>query len=250
MKLLYLYILSLVPIISMAQTVDFQSAVEELVLPVLYINTVNSEEPTCDYVEHPEGSMGRSITNVTKVPARLVIKKQNKTQYDSGVYKKGESGLTIKIRGNTSAYFNPKKPYKLKLQKKADILFRENENAYKDKNWLLLPLYIFPLAGLKINELLGMPYAPQGSPVNVFINGDYRGIYLLMESVQQNEQCRVCINKDNGYLVERDPYWWNENLYFTTSIYSGPSYCYTFKYPDADDVTTQQIQFCQMVIGT
>lgn len=249
MKLLFFYLLSLLSLSSMAQTVDFQQTAEELVLPILYINTVNSEEPTCDYVQHPEGSMGTSITNATKVPARLIIKKQNRTLYDSGDYKSGESGLTIKIRGNTSAYFNPKKPYKLKLQKKEDLLFRGNRNVYKDKNWLLLPLYIFPMAGLKINELLGMPYAPQSSHVNVFINGDYRGIYFLMESIQQNEQCRVRINKESGYIVERDPYWWNEDIYFTTSIYSGPSYCYTFKYPDADDITTQQIQYIQNTIN-
>ncbi|MBR6036990.1 MAG: CotH kinase family protein [Bacteroidaceae bacterium] len=249
MKWLYIYILFLTPFICKAQAADYQQVAEGLVLPILYINTVNAEEPTCDYVVHPEGSMGKSITNATKVPGRLIIKKEHKTLYDSGNYQKGVSGLTIKIRGNTSAYYNPKKPYKLKLQKKQDLLFRGNENVYQDKNWLLIPLSIFPLAGFKINELLGMPYVPQSSHVNVFINGDYRGIYFLMESVQQNAQCRVRINKDSGYLVERDPYWWNEDLYFTTSVYSGPSYCYTFKYPDSEDVTTWQMQYIQGAIN-
>ena len=39
--------------------------------------------------------------------------------YDSGDYVDGESGMTLKIRGNTSAW-QLRKPYKIKLQKKAD----------------------------------------------------------------------------------------------------------------------------------
>lgn len=249
MKVFLLCILSLAPFISRAQSVNYQQMAEDLVLPILYISTVNSEEPTCNYVEHPEGSIGRSITNATKVPCRLIIKKQHQTLYDSGEYQKGVSGLTIKIRGNTSAYYGSKKPYKLKLQKKKDLLCRGNENVYQDKDWLLIPLGIFPMTGFKMNELLGMSYAPQRCHANVFINGDYRGIYFLMESIEQNEQCRVRINKDHGYLVERDPYWWNEDFYFTTSSYSGPTYCYTFKYPDDEDVTTQQIEYIQSTIN-
>ena len=88
MKWVNFYILSLMPFIAMAQSVNYHQVAEELVLPVLYINTVNSEEPTCDYVLAPEGSMGKSIKNATKVPAQLIIKKQGKTLYDSGEYQK------------------------------------------------------------------------------------------------------------------------------------------------------------------
>ena len=90
-------------------------------LPVLYIQTVDSEEPTCDYVSAPAGCMGKTIANATKVPGRMIIyqwlDEMDSVLYDSGDYEKDVSGMTIKIRGNTSAYYE-KKPYKIKLQKK------------------------------------------------------------------------------------------------------------------------------------
>lgn len=49
-----------------AQT-DFSfENISKIGLPVISINTLNGEEPTCDYITHPEGSMGESITNATK----------------------------------------------------------------------------------------------------------------------------------------------------------------------------------------
>ena len=38
--------------------------------------------------------------------------------------------MILKIRGNHSAY-SEKKPYKIKLQKKADLLLRNNDDVYK-----------------------------------------------------------------------------------------------------------------------
>ncbi|MCH5175859.1 MAG: CotH kinase family protein [Prevotellaceae bacterium] len=233
-----------------AKSQDYRQEVRNLALPMLDIFTVNAEEPTCDYVTHPEGSMGESITNASKVPARMYMTLQTDTLFDSGEYEKDKSGLTIKIRGNTSAY-GVKKPYKLKLQKKKDLLLRGDDATYKDKNWLLMPLSIYTITGLKLNELIGMPYTPQYRFVNVCINGDYRGIYMLMESVERNEQCRINVAKNGGFIVELDPYWWNEDVCFSTIMhkYNGKSYKYTFKYPDPDDVDEDIISHIQETIN-
>lgn len=76
-----------------------------LKLPILVLNTIDSEEPTCDYVGSPPGSMGGSITNETKVPGSIKLySSDGNLEFDSGDYIKGESGMTIKIRGNTSAF--------------------------------------------------------------------------------------------------------------------------------------------------
>lgn len=107
-------------------------------IPVVVINTVNNEIPTFDEIACPSGCWGVGITNVTKVPGRMTIILRNDTIYDSGDYKDNESGMTIKVRGNTSAFKDEiRKPYKIKLQKKADLLCR-GDNKYKDKNWALL----------------------------------------------------------------------------------------------------------------
>ncbi len=220
-------------------------------LPVMFVETVNEEEPTCDYVSAPPGCMGASITNATKVPGRLVIYQLmnglDQVLYDSGDYEKNVGGMTIKLRGNTSAY-QDKKPYKIKLQRKADLLLRGNDSIYKDKDWLLLKDdYLTTTVGLKVNEIVGMVWTPQHHFVNVVINGRYRGIYLLCESIKRNPDCRLDVDKSAGYIFEFDPYWWNEDLYVQSSY--APSYNYTFKYPDSEDVLPEQLGYMQSLVS-
>ena len=235
---------------SKAQTDFSVENIKKIGLPVVNINTVNNEEPTCEYVTHPEGSFGESITNATKVPCRITITKGDETLYDSGEYEKNVSGATIKINGNTSAYWN-NKPYKIKLQTKEDLLLR-GDKKYKDKEWRLLKdaNTLNTIAGLKMNELIGLPWTPAYRPCNVFINGDYRGCYLLIESVKRNSDCRLDVDKETGFIVERDAYWWNEDTYFVTDYFSPYNYYrYTWKYPDEEDVTEQQVNDAQDYIN-
>jgi hypothetical protein len=77
---------------------------EVLELPSVNIETVNGEELTCELVSAPEGCLGQSIKNANKVGAKIVIAQNEQTIYNSGDYIENESGTTIKIRGNSSAY--------------------------------------------------------------------------------------------------------------------------------------------------
>ena len=219
-------------------------------LPVLYIQTEDGEEPTCDYVSAPSGSMGASITNATKVHGRLMVYQRlggkDSVMYDSGDYEKDVSGMTIKLRGNTSAY-DVKKPYKIKLQKKFDLMFGGNDSIYKDKEWLLLrDDYLTTTIGLKLNELVGMTWTPRHRFVNVVMNDRYRGAYLLCESIKRNPNCRLNVDKNSGFIFEFDPYWWNEAVYVKSSRH--PSYNYTFKYPDEEDITEEQLAYMQSLV--
>ena len=103
-------------------------------LPVLCIETVDGEEPTCERVYAPAGSWGSTI-NSEKVPGRMVMYNRvnggDSVIYDSGDYEKNVSGMTIRVRGTTSA-LGDKKPYKIKLQKKFDLLMRGVDSVYKD----------------------------------------------------------------------------------------------------------------------
>ena len=241
---------SMTPASLKAQT-DFSiENIKQIGLPVVNISTVDNEEPTCEYVTHPEGSFGEGITNANKVPCRIVITKGEDTLYDSGEYEKNERGATIKINGNTSAY-KDNKPYKIKLQTKEDLLFR-GDKKYKDKEWRLLKDIntLNTITGLKLNELIGLPWTPAYCPCNVFINNDYRGCYLLIESVKRNADCRLNVDKDTGFIVERDAYWWNEDTFFETDYFSPYNYYrYTWKYPDEEDVTEQQVNDAQDYIN-
>lgn len=211
-------------------------------LPIVKINTVDGEEPTAEYIYAPNKVYGRGITNATKVPASMqIIDTSGNVVYESGDYKKDASGLTIKLRGNTSVDLDGKSSYKLKLQKKADLLaplISRSGKSYRDKEWILHKdaTTLNTVIGFWVCDIAGVPWTPKYSFVNVFINNDYRGLYLLMETVNRNES-RVDVSKD-GYIIERDAYWWNEDVMFETSGYNQK---YTFKYPDDDKISIDQI---------
>ena len=202
-------------------------------LEVLDIELNDAEWPTTEYVSPPPGAWGRTIANPTKVPGRMRILLRDSLLYDTGEYIDSVSGMTLRIRGNTSAY-QPKKPYKIKLQKKADLLRRDSIDG-RDKDWVLVyDETLHYLLGFELSRLLGMTWIPGYRYVNVVINNQYEGVYMLLESVKRNTSCRLNVTKQ-GYIFEHDQYWWNEPLWLpSTCIYP---YKYTFKYPDVEDFT-------------
>lgn len=226
-----------------SDSVTFQSILD-LGLMVLDMTTVDGEWPTCDYVESPEGAMGRSITNVTKVPGRLLLWNNGAVAYDSGDYVPNLHGATIRIRGNTSAYY-VKKPYKINLQEKGDLLLRNNPSV-RDKEWILIrdPFYK-TLQGLEVNRLLGMSWTPAYRYVNLVLNNDYQGVYMLLESVKRNNNCRVKVDKQ-GYFFERDAYWWNGKVGIASQLYTMMQY--TFKYPKEEDLTDDDMNYMTQLI--
>lgn len=117
-----------------------------------------------------------------------------------------------------------------------------SDSKYNDKNWVLLnsAYSLKTKVGLKLSELMGMQWTPAHQYVNVVFNGEYRGVYILIEGTERNEKCLIDVDEDGGYIVEMDPYWWKEDVYFDTN-HTGMSKRYTFKYPDPDDITEDQI---------
>lgn len=218
------------------------SEILKMGLPILEVETIDGQEPKCDRIDPPEGSWGVGITNAVKVPGSVRrIEKDGTISYDSGEYDDDKQGMTIKVRGNTSALYK-RKPFKIKLKTKADLLCID-QKKYADKNWILLNDHdLRHSIGLKINELTRLDWAPRHEYVNLVINGLYRGIYLLCEAIERNTDCRIDTKK-TGFITELDPYWWNENGEWLPSV-QNPHYNYTFKYPDfadMDDVRKSQI---------
>lgn len=215
-------------------------------LDIVWIETEGKEEPTYEIADAPEGCWGGSIKNATKVPGHVVVQAQEGVVYDSGWFDDDQSGMKIKVRGNWSAR-RPKKPYKMKLQKKADLLGR-GDKRFEDKNWLLLPFFdLNYMIGLKVNDLMGLQWTPKYRFANVVFNGDFRGLYMLMESVERNADCRLNVDKQTGYIVELDAYWWKEKVYAKASF--GEPMNYTFKYPDEDDMTSEGLAYIQDVLS-
>lgn len=125
--------------------------------------------------------------------------------------------LEIKARGNWTRRGFAKKPFKLKLGAKQKLL-----GLSKSKHFAILAHaddkfgYLRNFVGFNLGKRIGLPWTPAQQPVEVVINGDYRGLYFLTESIRIDGD-RVNIEEldDNvsdpvlcsgGYLVELDNY--------------------------------------------
>ncbi len=89
----------------------------------------------------------------------------------------------IRGRGN-STWGQYKNPYKIKLDKGADLL-----GMGKNKHWVLLAnatddTMLRNRIASYIGDRLGLAYTPQMLPVDVVMNGDYLGSYFLSEQVR------------------------------------------------------------------
>lgn len=164
-------------------------------------------------------------------------------QYASGNF---EGTGSIKGRGNTS-WGQPQKPYSIKLDSKKTLL-----DIPKTKKYAIVPSYsdqsslrnyLTYKAGLMLD---GIGYTPKCEFVEVYLNGVYNGVYILVErvSIESNKIDIEEANADEltgGYFIEKDvrdkidfssdqwfncPYWANQNQDF-----------FVLKEPEPDDST-------------
>lgn len=131
------------------------------------------------------------------------------------------------IRGRGNSTWGPdKKPYKIKLSKKAN-LFGMGAN----KHWVLLANYYDnSLLRNRITYYLGrelnMEYTPDCLSVDVVMNHEYLGNYLLCEHVRLDEnrvdendledEKYTGTNITGGYLLSMSPYNDDEHTFATT----------------------------------
>lgn len=158
---------------------------------------------------------------------------------------------TTRLRGNASKDF-PKKPYRIKFAHKHHVL----GSPAKAKKWTLINNYgdktlMRNIVAFELSRLLEMEYTPFCQPVDVMLNGEYKGCYQLCDQVEVNED-RIPVEKmdengqNNGYHIEVDAYAGNEPVYF----YSNRGNPVTIKYPDDDEITPQQRNYIKSHFNT
>ena len=121
--------------------------------------------------------------------------------------------IEIAGRGN-STWRYAKKPYKLKLSKKTEVL-----GMPKHKRWVLLANYIDKTMlrndlAFYLGKKTALAWTPRGYHVELILNGEHMGNYYLCEQIKIDEN-RVNItelgpeeqtNITGGYLMEMDTY--------------------------------------------
>jgi hypothetical protein len=202
-------------------------------LPLIIINTENSIEPT---------------TKDVYINSNIIIVNENNIQINETA--------RIKVRGHsTSSYV--KKPFKIKFDKKQKILAFSG----KYKNWVLLANYLDKAVlrtsfAFYISRIIGLEYTPRCESVDVILNGNFRGNYMICDQIEVKEG-RVEIeemtpdditepNITGRYLLEID----------YRAPESGDKYLITnkglrlgIKYPDSDDITIEQENYIKKYLN-
>ena len=159
-----------------------------------------------------------------------------------GSFTNFSANAQIRGRGNSSFLWYDKKPYRLKLIDKHKML-----GLSKAKSWVLLANYrdVTDMMNTYVFELgrwLGLPYTNHTRYVELFLNGDYKGVYQLTEQIQQNKN-RVNISEERGILISLDvddgpaesP---EAQDNFWSAVYKMPV---CVKYPDDEHFTTNTV---------
>lgn len=211
-------------------------------LPVLYVTTQDGAEITSkeDYVAGDYYLVANGCAGFSDIG-------------DSD----NRPSLQIRGRGNYTWTNYEKKPFRLKLDKKADLM-----GTGKSKHYSLLPHcddyygYIRDHVGFELSRRMGLAWTPRHEPVELVLNGDYRGIYFLTEQIKIAPN-RVNITEQEdmetdpehitgGWLLEIDNYWDDKQLHVTDS--SGEELLINITSHSPEDLSPEQFDYMYSLI--
>ena len=194
------------------------------------------------YITTPNGvAITSKTTWIEGANIRIVDEKGNEDLNTS---------TSIRGRGNTTWTY-PKKPYALKLDKKAEVL-----GMPKHKRWVLLANWMDRTllrndVAFEIARRV-MEWAPRGQFVEVYLNGLHQGNYYLCEQIKVDEN-RVNVGKldedsdmtdpetlSGGYILEFDEYAQNDepNFFWSKVVDTDDGTPIAIKEPDEDVITS------------
>ena len=174
--------------------------------------------------------------------------------------------ISIEIRGASSAGWS-KKSYGIETQN----LDGSNNNVSllgmpEENDWILYASYydrsfLRNVLTFKLANEMGW-YASRTKYCELVLNGEYKGIYVLMEKIKRDKN-RVNISKLNpdeisgddvtgGYIIKVDKEGWKPGIDSEYPPYSGATQTirYQFHYPDADEIVEEQVNYLSGFLGT
>ena len=203
-------------------------------LPLIRIWTNDGKMPTFSIAEKPGGHYSHTVTDNLYKKGTCTIENVSSMPHFS-------SKMKIKVRGNSSVYYagaDGKLPYKLVL----DLPIGLFEDGTTETRFILLAdagTNLKTWLGFRIGELCGMEWTLRNRYVNLVLNDEYQGLYLLTEAKDGNS-LREHIG-DGGFLIENDAFWWNEDVYFRPDFLKGQMF-FTVKYPEIADIHDSRLK--------
>ena len=233
-----------------------------------YVRYVGPNDVRCNIAElkffgyKGEGDDSK-LPTITNIPTVVIHTVDAEDIVEKETYLKGvvsvisENGtkiytdsLDIRGRGNASWGFE-KKPYRMKLYNKASLL----DMPAKEKNWTLINNFgdktlMRNFLAFDLSRTFELAYTPAGKPVNVFLNGEFKGCYQLCDHMEV-KPARIEVDEikksdiqlpelSGGYLIEIDAYAASEVSWFRSAMRRTPV---TIKYPGDDEIVTAQYNF-------
>ena len=218
---------------------------DEFNLPIILIDTYGAEIP-----------------NEPRIPASMgIINNESGVNYIDDPFNDFDGSITIERRGNSSQW-QGKPPYRFETVDNQG----ENSNVEllgmpAENDWVLYAPWqdktmIRNVLTYQLSNEMGR-YASRSRHVELYLNDEYRGIYVLMEKIKRDGN-RVDISKldpdeitgddvTGGYILKFD--WFNtgDNIGGFESEFDGT--IYNYHYPKPSDIVPEQEAYIQDYIN-
>ena len=206
-------------------------------------------------------TFGEEIYDDPRIPAYMgIVDNPEGMNHIDDPFNDYDGMITIELRGNSSQW-NGKKPYRLETVDEDG----ENNNVSllgmpEENDWVLYAPWqdktlIRNVLTYQLSNEMGR-YAARTRYCELYLNGDYKGVYVLMEKIKR-DQNRINISKlepdettgddvTGGYILKFDWYWTGDNIGGFQSEYDGM--LYNYHYPKPDDIVPEQEEYIQQYI--
>lgn len=206
---------------------ETSSIVKEYFLPVISITTENQQA---------------IVEKDTKIPGTFSLEYKGNMEHPNIE----SASMTIKGRGH-STWELQKKPYKIKFDEKQSLF-----GLTAAKEWVLLANHadkslVRNKLAMDIGTILNhVAFSPHAYNVDVMINGEYMGVYTLLEQIEVKEG-RVPgetdgVEVDTDYLLEIGGEA-EETSFGTNMFHSLLCFYVEIKNPDSDVLTEEQYEY-------
>ena len=214
-------------------------------LPIILINT-----------------FGQQIIDDPRIPAYMgIIDNSSGINQIDDPYNNYDGHITIEKRGNSSQW-QEKAPYRFETvdndgeNNNVELLGMPTENdwvlyaPWQDKTMIRNALTY------NLSNQIGR-YASRTRHIELYINEEYRGVYVLMEKIKRDND-RIDISKlepneitgdelTGGYILKFDWYYTGDNIGGFESANDGM--LYNYHYPKASDIVPEQENYIQTYIN-